>query len=250
MAANNSVNPLPVKIGVLALQGAFNEHINIFNRLPNVKAITVKTKSELFDSNIDGLVIPGGESTTMAIVAERMGLFEELRSWVNKEKERRAIWGTCAGLILLSKTAHRTKLNGQPLLGALDITCLRNAFGPQTASFTTHLNIPTLTLNSSNSPDLSSSNRPFPGVFIRAPIVESISSEVEILCSLADHKTDQESCTDSDKQPIGDKVVAVKQGNVIGTSFHPELTQDDRFHVYFVEMVRKLKLEREMQGAR
>jgi len=190
------------KIGVLALQGAFIEHIHMLRRL-GVEAVEVRLPHQLDD--LDGLIIPGGESTTMGKLMVDFNLLEPLRRF----GEQRAIWGTCAGAILLSRDIHRT----QPLLGLMDIVVARNAFGRQVDSFSVELVIPCLAQVSDN-------NKPFHAVFIRAPLIEKANNGTEVLAQLQDGT-----------------IVAAQQGHFLATSFHPELTQDDRFHRYFVEKV-------------
>lgn len=186
-------------IGVLALQGDFAEHAAMLHRL-GVEAVEVRLPEEL--SGLDGLIIPGGESTTIGKLAEDFGLIEPLRRF----GQEKAIWGTCAGAIFLSKDARRS----QPLLGIMDITVERNAFGRQIASFETDLSVPAL---AQVDPDA----RPYHAVFIRAPLIESVQADAEVLSSLEDGR-----------------IVAAQQGLLLATSFHPELTEDDRFHRYFL----------------
>ncbi|EXX64643.1 Sno3p [Rhizophagus irregularis DAOM 197198w] len=164
---------------------------------------------------IDALIIPGGESTTMALIAERSGLMEPLRKFVRDEKPT---WGTCAGMILLANEANKVKKGGQDLIGGLNITVNRNQFGSQIDSFESLLHINHITTSSD---DL------FPAIFIRAPIISSInSSNVEVLARL-EHDIGE---TDASS------IVAVRQGSLLGTAFHPELTNDDRIHKYFVQL--------------
>lgn len=188
-----------MRIGVLALQGDFAEHAAVLNEL-GVEAVEVRLPEQL--SGLDGLIIPGGESTTIGKLAEDFGLIEPLREF----GQEKAIWGTCAGAILLSKDARRS----QPLLEIMDITVERNAFGRQISSFETDLNVPAL---SQIDPD----ERPYHAVFIRAPLIESVQAGAEVLSSLEDGR-----------------IVAAQQGHLLATSFHPELTDDDRFHRYFL----------------
>ncbi|KAI8911370.1 PdxT/SNO family [Powellomyces hirtus] len=208
----------PLRIGVLALQGAFTEHQHVLNRIPGVgSTVQVKTEEAFEDDTLDALILPGGESTTMALIAERSGVMEPLRNWVQKGKP---VWGTCAGMILLSNTAHRTKIGGQALIGGLDVTVKRNAFGAQVDSFVADLNVPCIA-----SPEVV-----FPGVFIRAPIIESVDADnVEVIAKVQKDGQSEES------------IVAVKQGHILATAFHPELTDDDRFHRYFVDMIKALQ---------
>ncbi|KAJ3204939.1 hypothetical protein HDU67_009205 [Dinochytrium kinnereticum] len=170
--------------------------------------IEVRKATDL--DGLDGLVIPGGESTSMALVAERTGLMEPLRQWV---KSGKPTWGTCAGMIMLSNGISHGKTGGQSLIGGLDIQVKRNAFGTQLDSFEMKLDIPAI------------QGGPFHGIFIRAPVVEVLSgADVEILAKL-------------DGGQRGDSVVAVRQKHIMATAFHPELTQDDRLHRYFVNVV-------------
>ncbi|MCE7989067.1 MAG: pyridoxal 5'-phosphate synthase glutaminase subunit PdxT [Caldilinea sp. CFX5] len=195
-----------LKIGVLALQGAFIEHIEMLRRL-GVEAVEVRKAAQLAD--LDGLIIPGGESTTMGLVAERWGLVEPLRAWV---KAGKPVWGTCAGMILLAERAVGQKQGGQPLLGGLDITVNRNYFGRQVDSFETDLQVPLW------------ADAPFHAIFIRAPAIVETGPTVEPLAQVT--------------TPTGDTViVAARQRHLLATAFHPELTADLRWHALFVEMV-------------
>jgi 5'-phosphate synthase pdxT subunit len=191
-----------MKIGVLALQGDFAEHIFALHR---IGAQTAEARLPEHLADLDGLIIPGGESTTIGKLAVAYGLIEPLRQF-GKEK---FIWGTCAGAIFLSKDAHRQ----QPLLGLMDIQVERNAFGRQVASFETDLDVPVLKA-------VDSRGAAYHAVFIRAPLIESVGEEVQVLASLPDGR-----------------VVAARQDGLLATSFHPELTQDDRFHRYFLSMI-------------
>jgi 5'-phosphate synthase pdxT subunit len=191
-----------MKIGVLALQGAFAEHITVLQRL-GVEANEVRLPAEL--APLDGLIIPGGESTTIGKLAVAYGLIEPLQAF----GRGRAVWGTCAGAIFLSKDVSRD----QPLLGLMDIQVARNAFGRQVESFEIGLHVPVLA-------SLNGGNPPFHAVFIRAPLIETVSGSAEVLSKLDDGR-----------------IVAAQQGRLLATSFHPELTGDDRFHRYFLELV-------------
>jgi len=195
-------------IGVLALQGAFLEHIKILRQL-GAQAVEVRKPAQL--TMLDGLIIPGGESTTMGLIAERWGLVEPLRQWVHSQ---RPTWGTCAGMILLAEHATGQKQGGQPLLGGLDITVNRNYFGRQTESFETLLTAPQL------------GAAPFHAVFIRAPAITAVGDQVEVLAEFH-------------AQTGADVIVAVRQGPILATAFHPELTNDSRWHQLFLEMVGK-----------
>jgi 5'-phosphate synthase pdxT subunit len=192
-----------MKIGVLALQGDFEEHLNVLHRL-GVETREVRLEADL--PGLDGLIIPGGESTTIGKLAVDFKLLDPLI----KFGKRKPVWGTCAGAIFLSKDAQRE----QPLMGLMDITIQRNAFGRQVDSFEINLDVPALA-------KVSKDNPPFSAVFIRAPLIESVDAEdVEVLASLEDGT-----------------IVAAQQGHLLATSFHPELNQDDRFHEYFLLLV-------------
>lgn len=190
------------KIGVLALQGDFLEHIQILQQL-DVDAVAVRLPHQL--DGLDGLIIPGGESTTIGKLAVEYGLMEPLRQF----GAQKALWGTCAGAIFISKDARRE----QPLLGLMDIRVERNAFGRQIASFEVDLDIPILR-------NVDPNTGPFHAVFIRAPLIESVGEGVEVLATLEDGR-----------------IVAARKGNLLATAFHPELTNDHRFHKYFIEEV-------------
>ena len=192
-----------MKIGVLALQGSFAEHQTLLRRI-GADVSQVRLPAQL--DGLDGLIIPGGESTTIGKLAVTFGLMEPLRRFAVSHP----VWGTCAGAIFLSRDARRH----QPLLGAMDITIERNAFGRQVDSFEADLSIPVL----------ADPERPFHAIFIRAPLIESTGKGVKVLTRLSDGKRSQ--------------IVAAQQGNLLATSFHPELTNDDRFHRYFLSLVR------------
>jgi len=190
-----------MKIGVLALQGDFAEHIAMLKRL-NVEASEVRLPEHL--NGLDGLIIPGGESTTIGKLAVAYNLMDSLKAF----GQRHAIWGTCAGAIFLSKDVSRD----QPLLGLMDIKVQRNAFGRQIDSFETNLDIPELKQATGTKED-------YHAIFIRAPIIESVSGDAKILASVSDGR-----------------IVAAQQGHLLATSFHPELTNDTRFHEYFLTL--------------
>lgn len=191
-----------MKIGVLALQGDFAEHVAVLRRL-GVEADEVRLPAEL--DALDGLIIPGGESTTIGKLAVAYDLMAPLK----KFGAQKPIWGTCAGAIFLSKDAQRE----QPLLGLMDIRVERNAFGRQIDSFETDLDVDVLKRVDENNP-------PYHAVFIRAPLIESVGEGGQVLAALEDGR-----------------IVAAQQGHLLATSFHPELTEDDRFHRYFLHMV-------------
>ncbi|MFH1907494.1 MAG: pyridoxal 5'-phosphate synthase glutaminase subunit PdxT [Chloroflexota bacterium] len=190
-----------MKIGILAIQGDFAEHIVMLKRL-GVETTEVRLPTHL--EGLTGLIIPGGESTTIGKLAVDFSMMEPLR----KFGKSHAIWGTCAGAIFLSKDAHRD----QPLLGLMDIIIQRNAFGRQVDSFEADLDIEQLK-------QATNTTAPYHAVFIRAPIIESVSGDAEILSALPDGR-----------------IVAALQGKLLATSFHPELTDDDRFHRYFLQL--------------
>jgi 5'-phosphate synthase pdxT subunit len=195
-----------VKIGVLALQGAFTEHIKMLENL-GVKAFEVRLPKDI--EGIDGLIIPGGESTTIGKLAVRYKLVDPIKALA---KAGKPIWGTCAGMILLAKEIGRK----QPLIGIMDIVVRRNAFGRQIDSFEVDIPIPSLEKVSKGS------KKPFRAIFIRAPLIEKVGPEVEVLARLEDGT-----------------IVAARQNNLLVTAFHPELTDDARFHRYFLDMVDK-----------
>jgi 5'-phosphate synthase pdxT subunit len=190
-----------MKIGVLALQGAFIEHEAVLKRL-GVEAVEVRLPKDL--DGVDGVIIPGGESTTIGKLAAQYHLIEPLREMARTGKP---LWGTCAGLIFMAKDVQRD----QPLLGLMDVTVQRNAFGRQVDSF--EANIPIRGIDG---------DKLFHAIFIRAPLIESVGAGVDVLARV--EKGNEE------------VIVAAQQGNLLVTSFHPELSNDDRFHRYFVKM--------------
>jgi 5'-phosphate synthase pdxT subunit len=184
-------------VGVLALQGDFREHISVLRGL-GADITEVRLPDQL--DGLDGLVIPGGESTTIGKLATRFGLMEPLRQAIS---EGLPTYGTCAGLIFCAMGLSEGE---QPLLGVLDVVVQRNAFGRQNESF--EVDLPVVGLDD-----------PFHAVFIRAPWVSKVGTGVEILASIDDHP------------------VMVRQANILGTSFHPELTDDPRIHAVFLKMI-------------
>lgn len=186
------------KIGVLALQGAFIEHVHMLRRA-GADAVELRRPEQL--AELDGLIIPGGESTTIGKLAVSAGLVEPLRRFA----ARRPTWGTCAGMIFLAKDIG---IQQQPILGAMDITVDRNAFGRQIDSFEADLAIAEI------------GDPPFHAVFIRAPVVTAVEGPVAVLARLDDGR-----------------IVAVRQGHLLATAFHPELTDDLRLHSYFCGIV-------------
>jgi 5'-phosphate synthase pdxT subunit len=190
-----------MKIGVLALQGAFIEHVENLQKL-GTEATEVRLPSHL--EGLDGLIIPGGESTTILKLMRDFTLLEPLKKMAT---EGFPLWGTCAGMICLAKDiSHSNGSKPMETLGLVDMTVRRNAFGRQVDSFEADLKIDALKDGS------------YHAVFIRAPIIESVSEPAEVLARLEDGT-----------------IVAARQGNILATSFHPELTEDTRFHRYFIE---------------
>jgi 5'-phosphate synthase pdxT subunit len=194
-----------VRVGVLALQGDFREHVAVLRAL-GADAVPVRRAAEL--TSIDGLVIPGGESSVMDKLSRSFGVAEPLKAAIG---DGLPVYGTCAGLIMLADRITDA-IDGQQTLGGLDVTVRRNAFGTQSDSFETDLEVPAI------------GGDPVHAVFIRAPIVEEMGSAVSPLATLTDGT-----------------VVAVEQGNLLGTSFHPEVTGDTRFHEYFLQRIRSTR---------
>ncbi|HEX9068326.1 MAG TPA: pyridoxal 5'-phosphate synthase glutaminase subunit PdxT [Ktedonobacterales bacterium] len=193
-----------LRIGVLALQGDFREHLRAVEDL-GARGVAVRLPKDL--DNLDGLIIPGGESTVMGKLMVVYELVEPLRARIAAGLP---VWGTCAGLILLARATDNA-IAGQPLLAAMDIRVARNAFGAQRESFETELAVPAL------------GKKPVHAIFIRGPVVENAGPGVEVLARLdAAHGSD---------------IVAVRQGSLLGTAFHPEVTEDTRFHQYFLGVV-------------
>jgi pyridoxal 5'-phosphate synthase pdxT subunit len=186
-----------MKIGVLALQGAFIEHAKLLREL-GVEVVEVRLPKDL--EGLDGLIIPGGESTTIGKLAVEYGLVQPLRQFA----QHKPTWGTCAGMIFLAKDIG---IDRQPILGLMDIKVNRNAFGRQVDSFEVDLPVSVL-------------EEPFHAVFIRAPLVTETGSGVDVLAALEDGR-----------------VVAVQQGHLLATAFHPELTHDSRLHQYFLDLI-------------
>ena len=193
-----------MKIGVLALQGAVPEHIKALRRC-GVEAVEVKEPSQLTD--IDGLILPGGESTTIGKLMERYGLLSEIKK--QHEETNLPVFGTCAGMILLAKDIEGS---GQHRLGLMDICVKRNAFGRQIDSF--EEDVPVNFSGNGKAPEK------FHAIFIRAPFITHAGSGVSVLSKLSD-----------------DRIIFVRQGNLLASSFHPELTSDLRIHKYFIRLV-------------
>ena len=199
------IQPKKLRIGILALQGDFEAHIKMLEEL-GVEGKAVRLPKHL--ENLDGIILPGGESTTIGKLMVLYGLDEPLQQ---KIREGLPIWGTCAGLILLARETDNA-LEGQPLLASMHIRVRRNAFGSQRESFETNLTVPAI------------GEAPFHAFFIRGPAVESVGSEVEVLATLDDGT-----------------IVAVREGHLLGTAFHPEIGGDPRFHQYFLRIVQSVK---------
>jgi 5'-phosphate synthase pdxT subunit len=189
-----------LKIGVLALQGAFIEHEKMLRAL-GAEACEVRMPAQL--EGLDGLIIPGGESTTIGKLATEFGLIEPLRAFA----QSKPTWGTCAGMIFLARDIG---IDRQPILGVMNVRVNRNAFGRQIDSFEADLNIAPI-----GAP-------PFHAVFIRAPVVTEAGADVDVLAQLTDGQ-----------------IVAVQQGHLLATAFHPELTGDSRLHAYFVDLIQR-----------
>ncbi|MFN8452424.1 MAG: pyridoxal 5'-phosphate synthase glutaminase subunit PdxT [Anaerolineae bacterium] len=189
-----------MKIGVLALQGAFIEHEKMLRSL-GVEASEVRMPEQL--ESLDGLIMPGGESTTIGKLATAYGLIEPLRAFA----QTKPTWGTCAGMIFLARDIG---IDRQPILGVMNVRVNRNAFGRQIDSFEADLDIKPL------------GDPPFHAVFIRAPVVTEAGAGVDVLAQLGDGR-----------------IVAVQQGHLLATAFHPELTGDSRLHAYFVDLIRQ-----------
>ncbi|BFG34402.1 hypothetical protein CerSpe_206760 [Prunus speciosa] len=216
-------------VGVLALQGSFNEHIAVLRRL-GVKGVEIRKPEQL--ETVASLIIPGGESTTMAKLAEYHNLFPALREFVKMGKP---VWGTCAGLIFLANKATGQKIGGQELIGGLDCTVHRNFFGSQIRSFEAEIEVPELA-SKEGGPEV------FRGVFIRAPAILDVGPEVQVLADYlvpSNEVLDSNSAVEAQEENTGSEkkvIVAVRQRNLLATAFHPELTADTRWHSYFLKM--------------
>ncbi|RKF61519.1 putative pyridoxal 5'-phosphate synthase subunit PDX2 [Erysiphe neolycopersici] len=243
-------------IGVLALQGAFREHLMVLRQAAGKLAtkrdwsfIEVRAASEL--ESCDALIIPGGESTAISLIAQRTNLLEPLRKFVKVLKK--PTWGTCAGMILLAEATNGSKEGGQELVGGLDILVNRNHFGRQTESFEAELDLSFLGERDDKDSSLPLKPvAPFRAMFIRAPIVEHIlhpNSDALSVKSLSDNTTTAIKPCAITREPVEvlarlpapgtqiGAIVAVKQENIFGTSFHPELTGDIRIHIWWLEQV-------------
>ncbi|KAI9767898.1 MAG: hypothetical protein M1840_005391 [Geoglossum simile] len=304
-----------IVVGVLALQGAFSEHIQLLRQAAESLSASEPSSTEwtflevrtpLQLSQCDALIIPGGESTTISLVAASSNLLEPLREFVKYDHsqrwqkafpdisswcgvltmrdrvQRNPTWGTCAGLILLAEAANRTKRGGQELIGGLDVRVNRNHFGRQVESFVTDLDLPFLPPSQGGS--TGGTPHPFKAVFIRAPVVEkilpvrdgpqveeesldetviapsrtpkgtiareAIGRPVEVMAILPDRTavSKTKAVTARPGRDSGE-IVAVRQGNVFGTSFHPELTGDSRIHVWWLGEVKTAADRRRLSGS-
>jgi 5'-phosphate synthase pdxT subunit len=197
-----------LKIGVLALQGAFIEHCHILQKL-GVETLEIRLPGQL--QELDGLIMPGGESTTILKLMHGYGLFQPLKELIGRGFP---VWGTCAGMICLASRIKNSQQSSLQPLEVMDITVKRNAFGRQVDSFEIDLDIPVL------------GSQSYHAVFIRAPLIEKVGEKVEVLAKLHDGV-----------------IVAARQGNLLATSFHPELTADSRFHQYFHKIVDSQRCE-------
>ncbi|CAL3968670.1 hypothetical protein PZA11_004675 [Diplocarpon coronariae] len=266
-----------VIVGVLALQGAFNEHVQLLRQAAQRLAAQnmierewifkeVRTEAEL--ASCDALIIPGGESTAISLVAQRSNILEPLRDFV--KVTRKPTWGTCAGLILLAESANRTKKGGQELIGGLDVRVNRNHFGRQIESFEANLDLPFL--KQVDGENAGTNKTPFRAIFIRAPIVERLLptvsgiqereakmddtviapsraidqdvakkinlGHVEIMATLPGRAAViKDDATKEMLDADAGDIIAVRQANVFGTSFHPELTGDPRIHAWWLKQV-------------
>lgn len=191
-----------MKVGVLSVQGAYKEHIHMLNNL-NVDSIEVRSKYDL--SIIDGLIIPGGESTCIGKLIYSLDIYDELK---DKIKNGFPVWGTCAGMIVL---ANHIESQSEMYLSVIDINVVRNGYGRQSSSFNTISDIKYI-------------GKDLPMIFIRAPYIKTVGSGVEILAI------------------VDTKIVAAKENNILVTSFHPELTNDLRVHQYFLQMIKNIVL--------
>ncbi|GMH36551.1 hypothetical protein BSKO_04419 [Bryopsis sp. KO-2023] len=207
-----------VRIGVLALQGAFREHVTLLKSIPGVEAVEVRNVDQL--ESVSGLIIPGGESTTMALIAQRWGVLDKLKERVQKGLP---VWGTCAGMIFLADRAEGQKSGGQAFVGGLDICVHRNFFGAQVESFEAEIPVPEC-LQPFGS-------EPIRAVFIRAPAVLEAGPGVEVISSLSLNDVQR---AKSGRESVS---VAVRTESLLATAFHPELTGDARWTQLFVSMV-------------
>lgn len=223
---SHQATTMELRVGVLALQGAFAEHMEALEALRVVDArdgspvaVSVRAEAVRLPAQLEGLhalVLPGGESTTMGKVAARWGLVEPLQRWV---ADGRPIWGTCAGMIMLAQSAKHAEEGGQTLIGGLDVQVSRNFFGAQVRSFEMLVDGP---------PGFN--DRPYNAVFIRAPAIISVGEEIEVLSRI-------QHATPADGSDPQDVIIAARKNNILVTAFHPEITDDTRWHQYFIEAI-------------
>lgn len=217
-----------ITVGILEIQGAFLEHRVALEKAARLLGDgtdliirEVRTPDHV-TNELDGLIIPGGESTTISIYLKRNNMEEPLRQWIHDK--RHVTWGTCAGMILLSKVTDNQKVGGQSSLAIIDTEVSRNYFGRQIHSFESDIHVKDSRLTEMMKKDK------FPGIFIRAPaVVKVLGAEVKVLATLHVPETEAE------------VVVAVQQDHVISTAFHPELTDDCSWHVYFLKTIQDTK---------
>jgi len=257
---NSFDNQCEILIGVLAVQGSFYEHINAITRLKDdvytnslsdanglkvknvqIKIVDIRSPKDV-SANMRGLIIPGGESTTLNIFLKDNGFFEAIEKWMRCEGN--VVWGTCAGMILLSNSVVSQKVGGQLKFGGVDVTTCRNYFGRQRQSFESSIELHDEQLSKCLRSGINEDEEHFHGIFIRAPGIVSINNkeDVKVLATLPPTPNDMEHGLRNGTNNLRDAsdtndIVAVRQGNMMITSFHPELTDDLRFHKYFVDMV-------------
>ncbi|KAJ9472268.1 hypothetical protein DIPPA_56949 [Diplonema papillatum] len=222
---------MTLRIGVLGIQGGFQEHLDMVKAI-GCEAVDVRRRDQLGD--LDGLILPGGESTTIGLVARDNDLIEPIRDFIHKDKK--PVLGTCAGLIVLSDRVTHEKEGGQALFGGLSTVVARNGFGRQVNSFEHALNI-------AEGVDVKPVD---PAVFIRAPIVVQAEPSVKVLATLV-HSFKDYCDPNANEQRAADNVdviVGVQQDHIVGLSFHPELTDDTCWHQYFKTLVQECKNKR------
>ncbi|EFA76250.1 SNO glutamine amidotransferase family protein [Heterostelium album PN500] len=220
--SDNVIDNKSLRIGVLALQGGFIEHVNMIRSL-GAQCQELRSSAQIKQYKPHGLILPGGESTAMAIIASNdPELFPLIKDLVHKEGV--SVYGTCAGCIMLSDNVEKQKQGGQTLIGGLDLTISRNYFGRQINSFETVLK---LKIGGEDHGEVVD----FPGIFIRAPAILSVNNpEIKILGEFQHVKKDKTTET---------IITGVSYKNMVTTVFHPELTNDNRFHKYFIDIVKR-----------
>lgn len=288
-----------IRIGILALQGAVEEHAAMVRSLSaapsggatgvRFETVLIHDSKDMTGNALDGIILPGGESTTMAIVGERCGVFSLLKEWVRQE---RPVWGTCAGMILLSDHAVKTCEGGQSLIGGLDVSVCRNFFGSQVYSAQIDISLPLQphsysssssknmnVIDEDNYKTLISPSPVYPGVFIRAPAILRAGHGVDVLAKVVARPHAQAyaevsaalrpaaggACgavtvidgsgvqsvynTADSSKDMFEVIIAAKHNNCLVTAFHPELTKDDRWHRYFANIVRFHKSQESLVAA-